>query len=74
MAEITSSRTRLLTLVEIMTMYSDEQNIMSIDEICEKLAEYGYEVSKRNVVADIKVINTTPVKIIQVTGFGILNQ
>ncbi|MBR3780328.1 MAG: WYL domain-containing protein [Clostridia bacterium] len=66
MAEITSSRTRLLTLVEIMTMYSDEQNIMSIEEICEKLAEYGYEVSKRNVIADIKVINTTPVKIIQI--------
>ncbi len=66
MAEIISSRTRLLSLVEIMTMYSDEQNIMSIEEICEKLTEYGYEASKRNVVADIKVINTTPVKIIQV--------
>ncbi len=50
-----------------MTMYSDEQNILSIDEICEKLAEYGYEVTKRIVVADIKVINTTPIKIIQVS-------
>ena len=66
MAEVLSSRTRLLSLVEIMTMYSDEQNIISIDEICEKLTEYGYEASKRNVLADIKVINTTPVKIIQV--------
>lgn len=66
MAEVLSSRTRLLSLVEIMTMYSDEQTIMSIEEICEKLTEYGYEASKRNVVADIKVINTTPVKIIQV--------
>ncbi len=47
-------------------MYSDEQNIMSIDEICEKLTEYGHETTKRNVVADIKVINTTPIKIIQV--------
>ena len=66
MAEVLSSRTRLLSLVEIMTMYSDEHTIMSIEEICDKLAEYGYEASKRNVVADIKVINTTPVKIIQV--------
>ena len=66
MVEVLSSRTRLLSLVEIMTMYSDEQNILSIDEICEKLSEYGYEVTKRNVVADIKVVNTTPVKIIQV--------
>lgn len=67
MAEILSSRTRLLSLVEILTMYSDEQNILSIDEICEKLAEYGYEVTKRNAVADIKVINTTPLKIVQVS-------
>lgn len=66
MAEVLSSRTRLLSLVEIMTMYSDEQNILSIDEICEKLAEYGYEITKRIVVADIKTINTTPIKIIQV--------
>ncbi len=67
MVEILSSRTRLLSLVEIMTMYSDEQNILSIDEICKKLSEYGYEVTKRNVAADIKVVNTTPVKIIQVS-------
>lgn len=67
MAEVLSSRTRLLSLIEIMTMYSDEQNILSIDEICEKLSEYGYEVTKRNVVADIKVVNSTPVKIIQVS-------
>ena len=51
-----------------MTMYSDEQNIMSIDEICEKLREYGYEITKRSVVSDIKTINTTPVKIIQVNN------
>ncbi len=67
MAEVLSSRTRLLSLVEIMTMYSDEQNILSIEEICDKLAEYGYEVTKRLVVADIKVINTTPIKIISVS-------
>lgn len=66
MAENLSSRTRLLSLVEILTMHSDELNVMSIEEICEKLSEYGYEVTKRMVVADIKAVNTTPVKIIQV--------
>ena len=66
MSEVISSRTRLISLIEIMTMYSDEQTIMSIEEICEKLTEYGYDVSRRNVIADIKVINTTPIKIIQV--------
>lgn len=66
MAENLSSRTRLLSLVEILTMHSDELNVMSIEEICEKLSEYGYEVTKRTVVADIKAVNTTPIKIIQV--------
>lgn len=63
----TGARTRLLCLVEILTMYSDEQNILSLDEICDWLHDYGYEVSKRNVLSDIKAVNTTPVKIISVS-------
>ncbi len=66
MAENTNARTRLLILVEILTMFSDENNILSIDEISEHLRDYGYEVSKRNILADIKAINTTPVKVISV--------
>lgn len=66
MAENINARTRLICLIEILTMYSDEKNIISIDEICEKLGEYGHEVSKRNVLADIKLINSTPMKIIGV--------
>lgn len=50
-----------------MTMYSDEQNILSIDEICDWLRDYGYEVTKRNVLSDIKAVNTTPIKIISVS-------
>lgn len=67
MASVASSRTRLLCLIEILTMYSDVQNILSAEEICEKLAEYGYETTKRSVLSDIKTINTTPIKIISVT-------
>lgn len=66
MASTASSRTRLLCLIEILTMYSDVQNILSAEEICEKLAEYGYETNKRNVLSDIRTINTTPIKIISV--------
>lgn len=66
-AENTNARTRLLCLVEIMTMYSDEQNILSIDEICDWLNDYGFSVTKRNVLSDIKAINTTPIKIINVS-------
>lgn len=62
-----SARTRLLALVEILTMYSDEQNIITIEEICTHLTDYGYEVSKRLVLADIKAINETPLKIIGVS-------
>lgn len=66
MAE-TNARARLICLVEIMTMYSDEHNILSIEEICDWLHEYGYEVSKRTVLSDIKVINSTPLKVIYVS-------
>lgn len=67
MATNANSRTRLLCLIEILTIYSDELNILSAEEICEKLAEYGYEASKRSVLSDIRTINTTPFKIIGVT-------
>lgn len=67
MAENTNARTRLLCLVEIMTMYSDEHNILSIDEICDWLRDYGFDVTKRNVLSDIKAINTTPIKIVSVS-------
>ncbi len=61
-----NSRTRLLCLVEILTTYSDELNILSAEEICEKLKEYGYEVTKRNLLSDIKAINTTSFNVISV--------
>lgn len=63
-----NSRTRLLCLIEILTMYSDELNILSAEEICKKLGEYGYETSKRSVLSDIRTINTTPIKIISVNS------
>ena len=47
-------------------MYSDELNIISAEEICEKLAEYGYEATKRSVLSDIRTINETPIKVISV--------
>lgn len=68
MASNANSRTRLLCLIEILTMYSDELNILSAEEICEKLGEYGYEASKRSVLSDIRTINTTPIKIIGVNS------
>lgn len=62
-----NARARLLCLVEIMTMFSDEQNILSASEIIEKLKEYGYNISKRTLLSDIKAVNETALKIISVS-------
>lgn len=67
MAAEQNARARLLCLVEILTMYSDEFNILSIEEIAEKLKEYGYDVAIRTILSDIKAVNMTTVKIISVS-------
>lgn len=67
MAAEQNARARLLYIVEILSMYSDEFNVISIDEIIEKLKGYGYNVSARTVLADIKAINATTVKIVSVS-------
>ncbi len=67
MAENNNARTRLLILIDILRLHSNEGNVLSIEEICSYLEEYGYHVTKRNILADIKLINTTPHEIIYVT-------
>lgn len=67
MAENKSARTRLLAIVDILKVYSNESNVLSIEEICNHLEKYGYEATKRNVVDDIKNINSTPYNVICVT-------
>lgn len=62
-----NARTRLIVLAEILTMFSDENNILSLDEICEHMRDYGYNVSKRNLMSDIKAVNQTTVKIVSVS-------
>ena len=66
MSDSLSSRTRLLCLLEIFNMYSNEIHALTVEELCKKLAEYGYSVSKRTVLNDIKVINSTQFKIVKV--------
>ena len=67
MADSTNPRTRLVALVEIFLLYTDDYNILSLEEIQIKLAEYGYDVNRRTLLADIKAMNTTPFKVISVT-------
>lgn len=67
MAETANARTRLVTLIEIFFLNTDDYNVLSVEEIQSKLAEYGYEVNRRTVLSDIKALNTTPFKVISVS-------
>lgn len=62
----TNARTRLVALVEIFLFNTDDFNVLSVEEIQNKLAEYGYEVNRRTVLADIKALNTTPFMVVSV--------
>lgn len=57
-------RQRLLVLVEILTLYTDEFNLLTVDELIEKLGEYGYVASRRTVLSDIKELNRTAFNVI----------
>lgn len=67
MADTVNARTRLVALVEIFLLNTDDYNVLSVEEIQSKLAEYGYEVNRRTVLADIKALNTTPFKLVSVS-------
>ena len=67
MSETRSARIRLLAIVDILQMHTNDSTVLSIEEICAYLEQYGFEATKRNILADIKYINTTPYKIIYVT-------
>lgn len=68
MEENIGARARLLLIVDILNVYSNESNVLSIEEICSHLEKYGISATKRSVAADIKSINTTTHKIIYVNN------
>ncbi len=57
----------MLAIVDILQTHTSASNVLSIEEICTYLGEYGFEATKRNVLADIKCINTMPYQVIYVT-------
>lgn len=60
-SETKNARTRLIAIIETLTMFSDETRPVSLDDLCVKLNECGYDISKRTLLADIKLLNTTSV-------------
>lgn len=65
MANNSNPRTRLIALIDVLTIYSDEFNIISTEEILERLEEYGHSINKRVLMEDIKAIREC--------GFNIIN-
>ena len=61
-------RLRLVALIEILTLYTDECNLLTIDEIIDRLGEYGYDVTRRTVLSDLKELNRTSFKVICVNS------
>lgn len=57
----------MLALVEILTIYSDEYNIISAEEIIAHLAEYGHDVTKRILISDIKALTDSNFTIVRVS-------
>lgn len=51
-------RYRILCVLEILRTESDEQNILTLDDIVKRLADYNIEADKRAVSSDIKVANS----------------
>lgn len=68
MSESLNARTRIMAIVEILTIYTDEFNTITIEELCEKLGEYGYTVTKRTVLDDLKILRQSPVEIVKVSN------
>lgn len=64
MSESFGVRLRLLIIVEILTLYTDEFNFLTVDELIEKLEEYGLTVTRRTLLNDIKTLNKTSFKVI----------
>lgn len=61
-------RIRIINLVEIFNVYSDELHIISADELIERLAKYGHNINKRVLIEDIKSIRESGFDIVSVAS------
>ncbi|GEM_PF-921683 len=61
-------RIRLIALIDILTIYSDEFNIISTEKILKRLAEYGHEINKRVLMEDIKSIREAGFNVVAVSS------
>lgn len=59
------SKLKLLYLMDILTLYTDEEHVLTANELCEKLEEYGVESERKSIYSDIETLRTY--------GFDIVN-
>jgi len=50
------SKLKFLCLLDILWFKTDEENILSANEICQKLGEYGIEAERKSIYSDIEVL------------------
>lgn len=59
------SKLKLLYLMDILWIYTDEEHVLSANELCEKLEEYGSESERKSIYSDIETLRSF--------GFDIVN-
>ncbi|MEI6579790.1 MAG: WYL domain-containing transcriptional regulator [Eubacteriales bacterium] len=59
------SKLKLLHLMDILWLYTDEENVLTATELCDKLEEYGSEAERKSIYSDIDTLRQF--------GFDIVN-
>ncbi|MBQ0084506.1 MAG: WYL domain-containing transcriptional regulator [Clostridiales bacterium] len=65
MARSENQKLKLLRLVEILNLYTDEDHTLTADELCSKLADYDISAERKAIYGDIEALNSM--------GYDILN-
>lgn len=66
MASGSNVKYRIICLIDVFLLHSDENHILSMAELCEKLKEYGIDANRRAVLSDIKTLADTYFNIVPV--------
>ena len=57
MAKTENQKIKLVVLLDILKMYSDEDHPLSTGEIIKRLSEYGIEAGRKALYDDIRLLN-----------------
>lgn len=52
-----NQKIKLIKLIEILSLYTDENHALSAEQICEKLADFGVSAERKAIYGDIDALN-----------------